>query len=260
MRLTVLGGYTALTSTGAGCSGYLVRDGGTSVVADLGPGTLAQLRRQIDVRSLDAIVISHGHLDHILDLGALHHVLRYSPTPLERKIPLYLPPGSSWQFDLWERALYGGPDGRMLDETFVVTEYDPDVELEIGAIKVRLAPTIHPLPAWAMRFSSHAGRAIGYTADTGPSAALDDFFAGVDVLVAEATLIDPDEAYDTRGHLTAGEAAGFAQRAGASTLVLTHRWEESDADAQVIEARLAFGGRVELSAPGLTIGLAEQAS
>jgi len=122
MRVTVLGGYAALTSTGAGCSGYLIRHGATSIVADLGPGTLAELRRQIDVRTLDGIVISHGHLDHILDLGTLHHLLNYSPTSLSRKIPLFLPPGSSSQFDLWPRALYGGGDGKMLDDTFTVSE------------------------------------------------------------------------------------------------------------------------------------------
>ena len=253
MRVTVLGGYAALTSTGSGCSGYLIRHGDTSFVVDLGPGTLAELRRQVDVRVLDAIVISHGHLDHILDLGTLHHLLNYSPTPLDRKIPLFLPSGSTDQFALWERALYGGVPGKMLDDTFTVSEYDPSVDSIIGEVVVQFAPTVHSLPAWAMRFSADGAGSIGYTADTGPSASLADVFDGVNVMVSEATLIEPDEPYETRGHLTAAEAGVLAMRAGASTLILSHRWEESDGAKLVAEARKGFKGTIELSAPGLTV-------
>lgn len=254
MRATVLGGYAALTSTGAGCSGYLIRDGAIAIVADLGPGTLAELRRQVDVRGLDAILISHGHLDHILDLGALHHLLNYSPTVLDSKIPLFLPPGSSAQFDLWERALYGGTGvAAMLDETFLVSEYDPTAEVSIGEITVRFAPTVHPLQAWAMRFTARFGGSIGYTADTGPSALLDPLFDGVDVLISEATLIDADGPYVTRGHLTAAEAGQLALRARASTLILAHRWEELDGETLASEAAKAFKGRILLAAPGRTV-------
>lgn len=254
MRATVLGGYAALTSTGAGCSGHLVRDGATAIVADLGPGTLAELRRQVDVRSLDAILISHGHLDHVLDLGALHHLLNYSPTSLDARIRLYLPPGSSAQFDLWERALYGAKQvGSMLEKTFIVSEYDPTAELSIGGIGIRFAPTVHPLQAWAMRFAAPGAGSIGYTADTGPSASLDPLFDGTDVLISEATWIVSDEPFDERGHLTAAEAGALATRARASKLVLAHRWEEVDGETLLSEAAKAFKGRILLSDPGLTV-------
>lgn len=252
MRVTVLGGFAALTSMGAGCSGYLIRHGETSIVADLGPGTLAELRRQIDVRTFDGIVISHGHLDHILDLGTLHHLLNYSPTPLETMIPLYLPPGSASQFDAWERALYGGGDGKMLTDTFTVSEYDPSVDLRIRDITVGFAPTVHSLQAWAMRFSAPGVGSIGYTADTGPSASLDALFDGLEILISEATLIASDEPFETRGHLTAAEAGELALRIRASNLILTHRWEESDGARLVNEAGKFFNGTIELSTPGLT--------
>lgn len=253
MRVTVLGGFAALTSTGAGCSGYLIRHGETAIVADLGPGTLAELRRHVDVRTLSAIVISHGHLDHILDLGTLHHLLMYSPAPTSRTMPLFLPPYSSTQFDAWKRALYGGDDGNMLEDTFTVSEYDPTTEFTVGDITIRFAPTVHPLQAWAMRFSTTDHDSIGYTADTGPSASLDPLFDGVDALISEATLIKPDEPFDTRGHLTASEAGQLAHRAGTSTLVLTHRWEETDDTMLLDQAQQFFQGRIELARPGLTV-------
>jgi len=256
MRITVLGGYAAPTTSGSGCSGYLVQHEQTSVVADLGPATLGELRRHVDVRSLDAILISHGHLDHVLDLAALHHLLMYSPTPLDRKVPLFLPPSSSGQFDLWEQALYGGSDDGMLAETFEVSEYDPSVELTVGDLSVRFRATVHPLQAWAMRFSNEGAESIGYTADTGPSADLDPLFSGVDVLVSETTYIDSDEPSAWRGHLTAAEAGMLAARAGASTLVLSHRWEEDDGAILRERASCTFTGRIELSRPGLTIDTA----
>lgn len=245
MRVTVLGGFAGLASTGAGASGYLIRHGDTSIVVDLGPGTLAELRRQVDIRTLDAILVSHGHLDHVSDIPGLHHVLRYSPTARPRPIPLLLPPGATRQFDLWRDAMPGWDD-----EALAVREYDPAVALTVGEITVRFAPTVHPLQGWAMLFSAYGAGAIGYTADTGPSAGLDPLFEGVGVLISEATLIEPDE---TRGHLTAAEAGELAARANASTLILSHRWEEFEDATLMAEAGKAFGGTIELGVPGLTV-------
>jgi ribonuclease BN (tRNA processing enzyme) len=248
MRATVLGGYAGLTSTGAGASGYLFQHGDTSIVVDLGPGTLAELRRGADLRDLDAVVVSHGHLDHVSDLVGLHHVLRYSPTPLHRPIPLLVPPGATRQFDLWGEAMPGW-DGEALE----ISEYDPTVDLTVGEVTIRFRPTVHPLQGWAMRFSAPGAGSIGYTADTGPTADLDDLFAGVEVLFAEATLIEEDEPAATRGHLTAAEAGELAARTGCSTLVLTHRWEESDGPTLIAEAGRAFKGTIALATPGLTV-------
>ena len=248
MKVTVLGGYAGLTSTGAGASGYLFQHRETSIVVDLGPGTLAELRRHVDIRSLSALLVSHGHLDHVSDIAGLHHVLRYSPTPLARPLPLLVPPGATRQFDLWRDALPGWDD-----EVLQITEYDPAADMTVGGMTVRFAPTVHPLQGWAMRVSAPAAGSVGYTADTGPAADLDGLFAGVDVLIAEATLIEEDGPAESRGHLTAAEAGGLAMRASCSTLVLTHRWEEWDGLTLVSEAGRAFKGTIELAAPGLTV-------
>lgn len=255
MRVTVLGGYAGVTSTGAGCSGYLIRDQSTAIVADLGPGTLGELRRQVVLDRIDGIVVSHGHLDHVLDIAALHVLLLYSPMQGKRRLKLFLPPDPTGQLDRWRAAIAAATDGRSLDETFDVTVYDPSQTLTIGSIKVRFAPTVHPLQAYAMRFAGD-GHAIGFTADTGPAADLDELFADVDVLVSEATLAlvtDADGPLKTRGHLTATEAGLLASRASAATLVLSHRWEEHDASSQRSEAASVYAGQILMSALGLTV-------
>src|SRR5688572_27843045 len=93
MRLTILGGSAAGPNTGQGCSGLLVETATSRLVIDLGPGTLPELRRHADFRTLTGIVVSHLHLDHVLDLLALRFALAYNPVPPPGPIPLWLPPG-----------------------------------------------------------------------------------------------------------------------------------------------------------------------
>jgi ribonuclease BN (tRNA processing enzyme) len=95
MRLTILGGSGASPNPGMGCAGLLVETGDTRLVLDLGPGTLQELRKHTDFRALDAVVISHMHVDHVLDLLALRHALAYNPVPAPGPIPVWLPPGGS---------------------------------------------------------------------------------------------------------------------------------------------------------------------
>ena len=81
MRLTILGGSAASPNAGMGCAGLLVLTDRTRLVLDLGPGTLQELRRHTDFRTLDAVIVSHMHVDHVLDLLALRHALAYNPLP-----------------------------------------------------------------------------------------------------------------------------------------------------------------------------------
>ena len=256
MRMTVLGGSAAGPNPGQGWSGYLIETGQTRLVLDLGPGTLPELRKHLDYRTLDGIVISHLHLDHVLDLLALRFLLAYNPVSPPAPVPLWLPPGGR---DFLRRAAAAFAQPGRADEFFPavydIGEFDPAARLEIGQALLRFAPTVHYVPCWAIRLSSRVEIAsLFYTADTGPAADLTDFGAGAEVVVAEATLLDPgDEPYDERGHLTAAEAGDLAQAVGAATLVLTHVWEELGLDLHRVQAQLAFGGTIELARPGLRI-------
>ena len=256
MRLTTLGGSAAGPNTGQGCSGALVEVGSTRVVLDLGPGTLLELRRHADFRALDAVILSHLHLDHVLDVLALRFALAYNPIPPPRRIPLWLPPGGR-DFLRRAAAAFTTTDGidAFFANVFAVDEYDPDRTLAIGAARVRFAPTVHFAPCWAIRVDPVDGDAgIAYSADTGPTADLVSFLAGAAVLLAEATT--PSEGADPaveRGHLTPIEAATWATKANVATLVLTHLWEEIGVERARREAAARFGGRIEVAVPGLTI-------
>jgi ribonuclease BN (tRNA processing enzyme) len=256
VRIVALGGSAAGPNTGAGCAGFLITEGDTTIALDLGPGTLPELRKHVDYRTLGAVVVSHYHLDHILDLGALRFLAKYNPVPMARKIPLFIPPGSRARFSQWGSVFSDQVEGEFLEAVFEIAEYDPTATLEAGELSIRFVRTVHPVPAWAMRVAGSGGGEFGYTADTGPTAIPDlaAFFRGVSVLTSEATEPANPKPWDgSRGHLTPGEAGQLATDAGARTLMLTHRWEELGLERGAAEARATFGGPVLIARPGLTV-------
>lgn len=256
MQVIVLGGSAASPNTGAGCSGYLVQHAGVNVVLDLGPGTLPELRRHTDFRTLDAVVISHLHPDHTLDLFTLQYSLAYNPQRPPGPMSVWLPPGGAVLLERLTSA-YGDLSEApgFFSANLNVHEYDPARPLRIGPLRVDFAPGRHAIPSWAMRVHAHGHDAdLGYTGDTGPSAPLAGFFSVVAVLLAEATLLEAAAGSEaTRGSLTAREAGELAERAGAGTLVLTHLWEERGFERALAAARTTYSGAVTLARPGLRI-------
>jgi ribonuclease BN (tRNA processing enzyme) len=254
MHLTVLGGSAASPNVGMGCAGLLLKMGRSRLVLDLGPGTLQELRRHTDFRTLDAVIVSHMHVDHVLDLLALRHALAYNPLPAPAPVPVWLPPGGAELLAQTTTPFDACDEPGRFAATVKVAEYDPLRPLTIGDVVVTFAPAVHDIPAWAIRVQPAAGSALGYTGDTGPAAPLAGFFTGVRVLVAEATLLEPGvRPSDERGSLTATEAAGLAVAAGAEVLVLTHMWEELGLPAYRTRAAAVFPRRVEMATPGLTL-------
>jgi ribonuclease BN (tRNA processing enzyme) len=252
--VTVLGGASAAPNPGQGCSGYLIELGDACLVLDLGPGTLPELRRHTRLERIDALVISHLHTDHILDLVALWWGWLYHPAPLPAPIPLYLPPGGRARLRRI-LATFGRDDeaDRFFTDICDVTEYDPEEALTVAGVHIRFAPTVHYIPCWAIHLEHETG-IIAYTADTGPSADLVPLARDADLLIAEAML--PPDHGDTspeRGSSAAAEAARLADNAAVKRLILTHRWAEDDPNVALAEAARVFNGPVHLAERGLVV-------
>jgi ribonuclease BN (tRNA processing enzyme) len=237
-----------------GCAGLLLQTDRTRLVLDLGPGTLQELRRHTDFRTLDAVIVSHMHVDHVLDLLALRHALAYNPQPAPAPVPVWLPPGGTEHLAQATAPFDACDEPGRFESTVKVAEYAPARPLTIGDVVVTFAPAKHYIPAWAIRFQASRGPDLGYTGDTGPAAALQEFFAGVHILVAEATLLEPGgRSWNERGSLTAAEAGELAKAAGAEILILTHMWEELGFAVYRAQAETAFPGQIEMAVPGLTL-------
>ena len=259
MRLTVLGKSPSWQDAGGACSGYLLEEDGTAVVIDCGNGVFGKLRERIDYVDVDAVVISHLHADHFLDLVPFSYALTYAPrqqpVPVDRwpgtdnpACPvLHAPPGSRETF---RRVVGAWGNDDLIENAFELREYDPSNEVEIGPVRVRFQPVPHFTETFAMLISSTNGSGrIVYGADSSPTDALTELAQGADLILVEATLPRPERT-GVRGHLTPGEAGEHARAAGAKRLVLVHISDELDADWAKREAEEAFGGPVEVATEG----------
>jgi ribonuclease BN (tRNA processing enzyme) len=259
MRLTVLGKSPSWQDAGGACSGYLIEEEGTAVLVDCGNGVFAKLRQRIDYVDVDAVVISHLHADHFLDLVPYSYALTYAPrqqpVPVDRwpgtdcpACPvLHAPPGAR---ELFRRVVGSWGNADLIEKAFELREYDPSSEIEIGPIRISFQRVPHFTETFAMSISSTNGSGrIIYGADSSPTEALEEFARDADLMLVEATLPRPERT-GMRGHLTPGEAGGHARAAGAKQLLLVHISDELDWEWARGEAAEAFGGPVEVAREG----------
>ncbi|MGI8630980.1 MAG: MBL fold metallo-hydrolase [Solirubrobacterales bacterium] len=260
MNIRVLGKSPAYTDAGGACSGYLVGEGDTNVLLDCGSGVFSKLRQCLDYCALDAVVISHLHADHILDLipyaYALTYAPRQQPVPVARwegtdnpaRPRLIAPPGAGEVFTTMTE-LWANPT--LIQDAFALEEYDPDEEIEIGPMRVRFAEVPHFTTTYAVEFA-HAddpGRRFTYGADCRPSSELVEFARDSPLLFVEATLPRPERG-GVRGHMTPGEAGEHAKQAGVERAVLIHISDELDTLWARNEAAAAFSGQVDVASEG----------
>lgn len=266
MQVTVLGKSPSWQDADGACSGYLVRDGQTVLVIDMGNGAFSKLRRHVDYVDVHGVVLSHMHADHFLDLVPYSYALTYAPRQQPVEIPpwwtgtehpakpsLHVPTGGR---EVFRRVAGAWGAENLIENAFDLTEYTPDDVVEVGTMRIRFHSVPHYLPTHAIEVTSSvngSGR-LTYGADCSPNAELVEFARGTDLLLIEATLPRPERS-GMRGHLTPGEAGQHGRDAGAKRLVLTHMSDELDAEWAREEAEKAFGGPVELAEHGATYDL-----
>lgn len=247
MQITVLGKSPAWQDAGGAGSGYLVEEGGTTMLLDCGCGVFGKLRDAVeDFRSIDAVVITHLHADHCFDLIPFAYALVQAPHPEGRRPRLYLPAGSTPTLRLitgtWD-------DPELIGRAFDIHEYEPADVLEIGPSHLRFAEVPHYIRAFAIEVTAPDGGRFVYGADCGPNTALVDLAKDCDLLLIEATLEEPEET-EFRGHLTAREAGEHARDAGAARAVLTHISDELDLEAAERNAAAVYDGDVSVAYEG----------
>jgi len=252
MELIVLGSSASFPAAGDACSGYLIRHGATEILLDCGSGVLSNLLAETELSRLSAIVITHFHPDHYIDLVPMRYGLRYG-TGDQMRPRLFVPPGGAAVLERIGSGLRNSPS--FFSASFEVTEYDPDHSLVIDDLTLRFQRTTHDEPAWAVAIDSAAGDAgrFVYTSDTRNCPELEAFARGAGLLLCEATY--PSAAFDlpSDNHLTSGQAGELARAAGVAGLVLTHFWPSFERAQFRAGAEAVFKGPVELAEPGLRL-------
>jgi ribonuclease Z len=261
MDLSVFFAGTAgsVPSARRGLPALLVRAGGDRLLFDCGEGTQQQLLRSVGLPELDAIFITHFHLDHWL--GLLGMLKTFDLRARERPLSLYGPRGLRALIEGMRPVI--GRTGYLLD----VYDLEPHEEVDFGGYAVAAFPVDHRVAAFGYAFVEHdrpgrfdaaAARALGVregpdfgrlqrgeevagvrpeqvvgpsrpgrrvviSGDTRPFQTTEVYANEADVLVHEATFLEDERARAREtGHSTAAQAAAIARDAGVRLLALTH--------------------------------------
>jgi ribonuclease BN (tRNA processing enzyme) len=227
VKLTVAGCSPAWPNPGGAQSGYIVESGGGRLLLDCGPGVLPRLRAAEGWPRIDAIAISHFHLDHWGDVVPWVWGLMFGPATDEPKPELWLPPGGTETLARFGVEL-GQPS--MFEQTFRIHEYDDQQPFEAAGQRVVAHRVLHyEMLAFGFRVSAN-GTTLAYSADSGPTDALVGLARDADLFLCEATLLAPNPEGGIRGHLAADEADEAFRASGADRLLLTHRPAERPLD------------------------------
>lgn len=234
-EIIVLGASGTYPGAGSACTGFLVIAGDTRVLLDAGSGTVANLHRHMAPEDLDAIVITHQHGDHCLDLGPLRSAMRYHLGVTE--LPVY---GTVGTRDVIDSLTAEG-----IANTFDWHIISADSEVQIGPMAVTFSLTDHPVETLSPRFE-YDGRSFVFSADTADEWNDLDHIRDTDLFICEATFLAEREGQGIP-HLSARQAGQLAADAGAKSLVLTHRLPGHEGEPFRKEAAAAYGAPVHLA-------------
>ena len=230
MKLTVVGCSPAWPNPGSAQSGYLVECDGR-LLLDCGPGVLARLREEHGWPQVDAIVITHFHLDHCGDLIPWAWGALYGPGRDAERPELWVPPGGTSMLRSFGDR-FGFVD--MFERVFDVREYNGDEPFGTAGLTVTPVQVPHyDLLTYGLRVANERA-SVAYSGDCGPSDRLAALARDADLFLCEATLARPE--HDLRGHLTADEAVHAFEESGARRLIVIHRPNELPLDETVERA------------------------
>lgn len=254
-RLSVLGSCGAWPEAGRACSGFLLEHDGYRVVLDLGYGTLPRLFDLIGSSvgdGIDAVIVTHDHPDHMVDLHGLFRA-RWFGRRGASPIPLFSPRG------VMERvAGFEDDDLSTISSVFQWNEL-PGLSYEVGPFRLESMILPHFVLNAGIRLMSPT-LTVAYTGDTGPHPRLAELGRDADLFIVEAsdrdqrstTPVDSDSAkYGMRGH----DAGLAAAEGNARRLMLTHFWPGNDREITRRAAAVTYDREILIADEGLQISL-----
>ncbi|MFC0673604.1 MBL fold metallo-hydrolase [Brachybacterium hainanense] len=252
MRATVIGCAGSFAAPTGAASSYLIEHEDAAgrtwrVLVDLGSGAFGPLQQVMDPALLDAVVISHLHADHYLDLTGLEVFWAYNARRDLPQLPVHAPAELPERL----RAIMGRdcdvPDGAG-SVPFSHTALRDGVAFRIGPMSFLPRLVEHPVEAYGLRIEAE-GEVLAYSGDSDVCPNLDELAADADLFLCEAGYIEGRDDHFSGVHLTGLRAGRTAARVGVRRLVLTHIPAWTDPAIPLAEARSAYDGPLELAAP-----------
>lgn len=243
VRVTVIGFQSPYPGLNQATPGYLIEtSGGTKVLVDCGSGVAASIQQWNPITSLDAIVLSHYHHDHVADLGVFQYAFLMEVLAGKRTKPLPVY-GPAAPIDLAKIRTYN-------DVTEGIDISDGD-EMQIGELRFRFFQTDHDGPCYGMSITD-GGTTIVYGADSSPYTDWSKIDPKPDLLILESTYLEENKNPSIK-HLSAKDAALIADRFEAKKLLLTHLYPTIAKEEYLREASVYFNGDIFLPYMGLQL-------
>lgn len=239
IEVVFLGTSASAPSIHRGLSAQVVLHKEYRFLVDCGEGTQRQiLRSGLGFKRLNRILLTHGHLDHILGLGGL--ISTFARWEAAERLEIY---GGRWALErvydlIYGVVLRGARPGLEID--FV--EVEPGVILEDSEFEVSAFPVSHRGPSLGYLFREKSrrpflnGRAEALGVPAGPERSR--LVAGETVTLADGRVIDPDDVLgppERRARLAqvgdAGETHSLVEAVrDVDLLVIESTYLERDAD------------------------------
>jgi ribonuclease BN (tRNA processing enzyme) len=246
MRLTVLGGAGGWPPAGGACSGYLIEQDGFRLLVDPGYAIVPRLLEIVPAEAIDAVLVSHGHPDHVADLNPLlrARLMRDDASP---RLPAYALPDALGRVLALDQIT-------ALKDACEVRGFEAGDAFPIGPFEIESRPLPHSIPNAGLRISA-GGLSITYTGDAGPSDDLVDLAGDTDLLLAEATYVDSVPSGNASVLNSALEVGRQARRARAARLMLTHLLPGTDPEASLVAASRSFSDWIGVATSGTVVEL-----
>jgi ribonuclease BN (tRNA processing enzyme) len=240
MNFTTIGFWGAYPEQDEPTSGYLFKTEETNILLECGSGVLSKLYAFINPNELDAVVVTHEHMDHCADLMSLYYNVMIQTKLGIRNKPL---------------NVFIPKDMKMLDkyigeDHLNIYYFDENSHYAFMDVAFSFSRNVHPVEAYAVSMTTESKK-ITFTGDTQLYEGLIDFASESDLLIAESSLYESNE-NNVAGHMSAYEAADLAQMSQSKELLLTHLPHYGNHEELLSNAAKKFMGDIYLAGYGLS--------
>ena len=242
MEVVILGSGTATPQLKRNASGILVRSSSSTILVDIGTGTMRRLcEAGVDYKEIDVVLITHFHPDHVSDLAPFLFAHNYAYGKMRTNRFFVLGPSGLEQLYDGLVKLYGSwivPTGGRLE----IRELSADETdgFLMDTLNILSTPAEHSRPCISLRIDDH-GKSVVISGDTNFSENLVRLAHGTDLFICECSM--PDDK-PIEGHCTPSVAARMASMAAVKKLALTHFYPPCDQIDVVAQASVFYSGPI----------------